>query len=54
MKMLKTRLRNRISDVNLPKLMHIAIEGPDLSKPFALEVARSNTGLHALALVRML
>ena len=27
----KTRLRNRISDVNLPKLMCIAIEGPDLS-----------------------
>ena len=31
MKMVKTRLRNRISDVNLPKLMRIAIEGPDLS-----------------------
>ena len=31
MKMVKTRLRNRTSDVNLPKLMHIAIEGPDLS-----------------------
>ena len=31
MKMVKTRLRNRISDVNLLKLMRIAIEGPDLS-----------------------
>ena len=31
MKMVKTRLWNRTSDVNLPKLMHIAIEGPDLS-----------------------
>ena len=31
MKMVKARLRNRISDVNLPKLMRIAIEGPDLS-----------------------
>ena len=31
MKMVKTRLWNRISDVNLPKLMRIAIEGPDLS-----------------------
>ena len=31
MKMVKTRLLNRISDVNLPKLMHIAIESPHLS-----------------------
>ena len=31
MKMVKTRLWNRISDVNLPKLMRIVIEGPDLS-----------------------
>ena len=31
MKMVKTRLRNRISDVNLPELMRIVIEGPDLS-----------------------
>ena len=31
MKIFKTTLRNRTSDVNLPKLMHIAIEGPDLS-----------------------
>ena len=31
MKMVKARLRNKISDVNLPKLMCIAIEGPDLS-----------------------
>ena len=31
MKMVKTRLPNRTSDVNLPKLMRIAIEGPDLS-----------------------
>ena len=31
MKIFKTTLRNRTSDVNLPKLMRIAIEGPDLS-----------------------
>ena len=31
MKMVKTRLRNRISDINLPKFIRIAIEGPDLS-----------------------
>ena len=31
MKMVETRLRNRISDVDMPKLMRIAIEGPDLS-----------------------
>ena len=31
MKMIKTRLRNRLSDVNLARLMRIAIEGPELS-----------------------
>ena len=30
MKMVKTRLRNRLSDENLPRLMRIAIEGPEL------------------------
>ena len=29
MKMIKTRLRNRLSDDNLARLMRIAIEGPD-------------------------
>ena len=38
MKMVKTRLPNRTSDVNLPKLMHIAIEGPDLSIIDFLEI----------------
>ena len=39
MKMVKTRLRNRISDVvNLPKLMHIAIEDPDLSIIYFQEI----------------
>ncbi len=32
MKMIKTRLRNRLSDENLTHLMRIAIEGPDLSE----------------------
>ncbi len=32
MKMIKTRLRNRLSDENLIHLMRIAIEGPDLSE----------------------
>ena len=31
MKMVKTRLLNRTSDANLPKLMRIAIESPHLS-----------------------
>jgi len=30
MKMIKTRLRNRLSDCNLARLMRIAIEGPEL------------------------
>ena len=30
-KLVKTRLRSRISDSNLVKLMNIAIEGPELS-----------------------
>ena len=29
MKMIKTRLRNRLSDENLARLMRIAIEGPE-------------------------
>ncbi len=32
MKMIKTRLRNHLSDENLTHLMRIAIEGPDLSE----------------------
>ncbi len=32
MKMIKTRLRNRLSDENLTHLMRIAIEDPDLSE----------------------
>ncbi len=32
MKLFKTRLRNRISDSTLPKLMRIAIEGPEQSE----------------------
>ena len=31
MKLIKTRLRSRISDHNLARLMRIAIEGPELS-----------------------
>ena len=31
MKLVKTRLRNRISDTNLARLMRIVIEGPELS-----------------------
>ena len=30
MKMIKTRLRNRLPDCNLSRLMRIAIEGPEL------------------------
>ena len=30
MKQIKTRLRSRLSDLNLPRLMRIAIEGPEL------------------------
>ena len=29
MKLIKSRLGSRISDINLARLMHIAIEGPD-------------------------
>ncbi len=32
MKMIKNRLRNRLSDENLTHLMRITIEGPDLSE----------------------
>ena len=31
MKLVKTRLRNRVSDINLARLMRIAIEGPELT-----------------------
>ena len=31
MKMIKTRLRNRLNDSNLTRLMRIAIEGPELN-----------------------
>ena len=31
MKMIKTRLRNRLSDCNLSRLMKLAVEGPELS-----------------------
>ena len=30
MRLLKTRLRSRINDCNLARLMHIATEGPEL------------------------
>ena len=30
MKMIKTRLRNRLNDTNLKRLMRIAIEGPEM------------------------
>ena len=30
MKMIKTRLRNRLNDTNLKRLMQIAIEGPEM------------------------
>ena len=32
MKMIKTRLRNRLSDANLQHLMRVAIEGPELKE----------------------
>ena len=31
MKMIKTRLRNRLNDSNLTRLMRIGIEGPELN-----------------------
>ena len=31
MKFVKTRLRNRLSDINLARLMRIVIEGPELT-----------------------
>lgn len=31
MNLIKTRLRNRLSEINLSRLMRIAIEGPDLN-----------------------
>ena len=30
-KFVKTRLRNRLSDINLARLMNIVIEGPELT-----------------------
>ena len=32
MKLTKTRLRNRLSDINLCRLMRIAVEGPELNE----------------------
>ena len=34
MKIVKTRLRNRLSDCNLARLMKIAVEGPELDSSF--------------------
>ena len=31
MKFVKTRLRNRLSDINLARVMRIVIEGPELT-----------------------
>ena len=31
MKQIKTRLRNRLTDANLARLMRIAVEGPELA-----------------------
>ena len=36
MKMIKTRLRNRLNDSNLTRLMRIAIEGPELTQSILL------------------
>ena len=38
MKLVKTFLRNRVSDINLARLMRIAIEGPDLTAIEILDV----------------
>ena len=46
MKMIKTRLRNRLSDDNLQHLMCVAIEGPELKDVdfnAILEVFKSKT-----------
>ena len=46
MKMIKTRLRNRLSDDNLQHLMRVAIEGPELKDVdfnAILEVFKSKT-----------
>ena len=32
MKLTKTRLRNRLSDINLCRLVRIAVEGPELNE----------------------
>ena len=38
MKLVKTCLRNRVSDINLARLMRIAIEWPDLTAIEMLDV----------------
>ena len=38
MKLVKTRLCNRVSDINLARLIRIAIEGPELTAIEILEV----------------
>ena len=40
MKMIKTRLRNRLSDCNLSNLMKIAVEGPQLESVCFEEIFR--------------
>ena len=42
MKTIKTRLRNRLNDTNLKRLMRIAIEGPEMDFNEVLEVFREN------------
>ena len=39
MKFVKTRLRNRLSDINLARLMHIVIEGPELTSVHLMKLA---------------
>ena len=38
MKMIKTRLRNRLSDCNLNNLMKIAVEGPQMENITSEEI----------------
>ena len=40
MKMIKTRLRNRLGDLNLSRIMRIAIEAPDLKNVNFEEIFR--------------
>ena len=44
MKMIKNRLRNRLSDYSLEQLMRIAIEGPELSEVNFSEILDYKTG----------